>query len=673
VTVMGDEALVGRVLNDRYLIGERIARGGMASVFRATDQRLDRPVAIKVMHHGLGDDAQFTQRFVREAQSAAKLNHRNVVAVFDQGTDGEVTYLVMEYVPGRTLRDLMREEAPMPPHRALALLEQVLIALSAAHAVHMIHRDVKPENVLITPDGEVKVADFGLARAVSAATTATGGTLIGTVSYLAPEIVVNEGADARSDVYACGAMLYEMLTGVKPHAGESPIQVAYKHVHEDIGRPSEVQRGIPPYVDALVARATVRDRDQRSTDARVMLQQVRSVQRALDAGLADDPELVADLLPGARPSLEEDGTPTVLVPRLLGGAAARRGSASESAPTEAVGLAEPTVQWSAGSPTSSAAAAVPVGLHPEMSAQRYAEARASEKRSHRGRNLLLAVLVAALLATGVGYYWLNVGRYVDTPRLVGSAETAAKQDATTAGFSFEVAERRYSEQIPLGTVMSTDPAPGEQILPGDTINAVVSLGKERYYVPDDLKGRTLEDATAALEERKLAVGEVSEAFDEKVDAGRVIKAAEYGPKDALKRGTVVDLVVSKGRQPIEVRDFTGRPRDEAVAGLEGGNLKVSVDEQFNDDVKKGVVVSQSPNTGVLYRGDTVTIVVSRGPDVVTVPSTVGKTRQEATKILEKAGLKVQALGAGDFEVRSQSPAGGKARRGATVTITFVPF
>ncbi len=241
MTVTGDEALVGRVLNDRYLIGDRIARGGMASVFRAVDRRLDRDVAIKVMHHGLGDDQQFTDRFVREAKSAAKLNHRNVVSVFDQGKDGDVTYLVMEYVPGRTLRDIMREESPMPSYRALELLEQVLIALSAAHAAKIIHRDVKPENVLITPDGEVKVADFGLARAVSAATTATGGTLIGTVSYLAPEIVTNDGADARSDIYACGAMLYEMLTGLKPHAGESPIQVAYKHVHEDIGKPSAVQ------------------------------------------------------------------------------------------------------------------------------------------------------------------------------------------------------------------------------------------------------------------------------------------------------------------------------------------------------------------------------------------------------------------------------------------------
>ncbi|MGA9715886.1 MAG: protein kinase, partial [Aeromicrobium sp.] len=359
MAVQSDDALVGRVLDDRYVIGERIARGGMASVFRATDERLDREVAVKVMHHALGDDQQFTDRFVREAKSAAKLNHRNVVSVFDQGKDGDVAYLVMEYVPGRTLRDIMRDEAPMPPTRALAMVEQVLIALSAAHAAKIIHRDVKPENVLITPDGDVKVADFGLARAVSAATTATGGTLIGTVSYLAPEIVLHEGADARSDVYAVGAMLFEMLTGNKPHVGDSPIQVAYKHVHEDIGPPSEIVDGIPAYLDALVARSTVRDRDQRSTDARVMLQQVRTVRRALEEGVTEDDDLTADLLPrvgapvarsepGGAPDVISDDTVGVAV--AAGGASAAAGATTQTVHTGAGvrDAPEHTMQWGGG-------------------------------------------------------------------------------------------------------------------------------------------------------------------------------------------------------------------------------------------------------------------------------------------------------------------------------------
>jgi serine/threonine-protein kinase len=681
--VTGDEALVGRVLNDRYLIGDRIARGGMASVFHAVDRRLDRPVAIKVMHHGLGDDQQFTDRFVREAKSAAKLNHRNVVSVFDQGRDGDVTYLVMEYVPGRTLRDLMRDEAPMPPYRALELLEQVLVALSAAHAAKIIHRDVKPENVLITPDGDVKVADFGLARAVSAATTATGGTLIGTVSYLAPEIVTNDGADARSDIYACGAMLYEMLTGLKPHAGESPIQVAYKHVHEDIGPPSAVQPGIPAYVDALVARATVRDRDQRSTDARVMLQQVRSVQRALDAGLADDPDLVADLLPGARPTGSADEAPTVSVPRVAPLAAPS--SALESEPTEAVHVNEATVQWSNGlTPTTTADAPAragldapavlpetadrPAGLHPIMSAEDYKKARAGEPRSHRGRNLLILAIVLALLVFAIGY-WFSVGRYDDTPVLVGSAETVARDTAEKQGFDFKVEQREFSEKFQLGQVIQTDPAPGDKILPGSTINAVVSKGPERFQIPKNIKGMTLEAATAALEKQHFKVEDTQKVFDEKIRKDRVVGPVNHTYDDQLKRGTAIVLAISKGPKPIEVVDYRGRPFADAKKGLEDAGFHVAATPVFSTDIDKGNVVGQDPHDGTRVKGDTITLTVSKGPEMVEVPNLVNHSRAFAEKMLAKVGLKMTAFGAGNFIVKAQTPpAGSKRAKGSTVTV-----
>ena len=308
--VTGDP-MVGRLLDRRYLIGARVARGGMASVYEATDTRLDRTVAVKVMHPGLGDDQEFAERFVREARAAARLNHPHVVGVYDQGddtSDGQDTvFLVMEYVPGHTLRDVIRKEAPMSPARALSLLEPVVSALAAAHRAGLIHRDVKPENVLIADEahgGRVKVADFGLAKAVSADTqhTATGGVLIGTVSYLAPELVIDGRADARADVYAVGVVLHELLTGKKPHEGESPIQVAYRHVHHDVPMPSVLQPGIPDYVDALVARATSRDRGQRPADATVLLHHLHRVEQALRDGLASDPELATDLLPrrGAR-------------------------------------------------------------------------------------------------------------------------------------------------------------------------------------------------------------------------------------------------------------------------------------------------------------------------------------------------------------------------------------
>ncbi|MFC5679034.1 Stk1 family PASTA domain-containing Ser/Thr kinase [Aeromicrobium endophyticum] len=673
MAITGDDALVGTILNERYLMGERIARGGMASVFKATDQRLDREVAIKVMHRGLGDDQQFTQRFVREAKSAAKLNHRNVVSVFDQGTDGEVTYLVMEYVPGNTLRDLMRDEAPMPPYRALELLEQVLIALSAAHAARIIHRDVKPENVLITPDGEVKVADFGLARAVSAATTATGGTLIGTVSYLAPEIVTNDGVDARSDVYACGAMLYEMLTGFKPHAGESPIQVAYKHVHEDIGRPSAVQRGIPPYVDALVARATVRDRDQRSTDARVLLQQVRSVQRALAAGLDDDPELVRDLLPGARVDAD---APTLAVPReALAPTVAATASASAVTTATAAGP-EATVQWSAGGPPPPPmpieGAAKPAGLHPPMSREQYGQA-APPRHSRRGRNLLIAAVVVALLAGLLTWYVTDL-RYDETPFLVNNAETVAQQNAEKAGFTFKVTDRKFSETVLAGTIISTSPEPGDKILPGGTIDAVVSKGPDRVFIPEgNLKGMTIEAATAALDAQDLKLGEQKKSYSESIAEGLIIKADTITSADPLKRGDSVDVRVSLGRRPIDIASYVGQPLADARKGLESAGFKVDASEAFSDTVAPGAVISQAPEGGQGFKNDTITLSVSKGPEFTPIPSVIGMKKSDGRSALEAAGFDVRAFsfpGAGNYIIQRQSPdAGTPAKRNATVTIS----
>jgi beta-lactam-binding protein with PASTA domain/tRNA A-37 threonylcarbamoyl transferase component Bud32 len=675
VALRGDDALVGTVLNERYLMGERIARGGMASVFKATDQRLDREVAIKVMHRGLGDDQQFTERFVREAKSAAKLNHRNVVSVFDQGTDGEVTYLVMEYVPGNTLRDLMRAEAPMPPYRALQLLEQVLIALSAAHAARIIHRDVKPENVLITPDGEVKVADFGLARAVSAATTATGGTLIGTVSYLAPEIVTNDGVDARSDVYACGAMLYEMLTGFKPHSGETPIQVAYKHVHEDIGRPSAIQRGIPPYVDALVARATVRDRDQRSTDARVMLQQVRSVQRALAAGLDDDPELVADLLPGGRVDADAEA-PTLAVPR-PSPVPTVAASASASAVTTATAAGpEHTVQWASGGPPPPPVpiegAAKPAGLHPPMSRQEYGQVT-PRAHSRRGRNLLIATVVLALLA-GLATWYVTDLRYDETPILVNSAEAEAKQNAQREGFKLKVTERAFSETVLAGTVISTDPGPGDKILPGSTIDAVVSKGPDRVFIPKgNLKGMTVDEAKAALEQQDLVLGEQTQSYSESIAAGLIIRAENVTSEDPLRRGDKVDVRLSLGRRPIDIANFEGQPLATARKGLEDAGFKVDASEAFSDTVPAGAVISQTPSSGQGFKNDTISLSVSKGPEEIPIPSVIGMKKSEGRSALQAAGFDVRAFsfpGAGNYIIQRQSPAGGeKAKRGATITIS----
>ncbi|HUS20749.1 MAG TPA: Stk1 family PASTA domain-containing Ser/Thr kinase [Aeromicrobium sp.] len=672
----GDDALVGRVLNGRYLIDQRIARGGMATVYRATDQRLARTVAIKVMHRNMGDEVDFLERFNREAKAAARLNHRGVVSVYDQGNDLDATYLVMEYIPGHTLRDAMRAEAPMTPDRSLGILADILVALAAAHAAGIIHRDIKPENVLITPDGDVKVADFGLARAVSTATTAPGGALIGTVSYIAPEIVLNERADARSDVYACGAMLYEMLTAAKPHGGDTPIQVAYKHVHEDVGAPSTVQPGIPDYVDALVARATARDRNQRPADARVLLQMVRRVQRAMDQGLEHDAALAAQLKPSEGATMADDNDsgqrsdvgplglsadePTTQVNPMFAPSGAR---AEDSIDTDIVSTeppSEPTVAWTTGAPPP------PRGVVPPMSVQHYRADRESLDNSKRGLYILLAVLGLALVIAGISWYY-GIARYESAPRLVGMSETNALAEAEAAGFEFKIANRAFSETAPLGTVMKTDPEPGNRVLPGALIRGTVSKGPERHPVPD-LEGKTTSEAMQALRKERLKVGNVTRDWSQTIAKGHVSKLTGVKVGDRLRRNARVSFVVSKGREPIQVVNTAGQTRGGAFYTLQNRGFAVAVRQAYSDRVTEGRVISQYPSSGTMYRGDTITITVSLGPERVKVPGVVGSSCDEGDDELSDAGFDVSRNG-GDGRIIGQNPSGGdKAKVGSTVTI-----
>lgn len=651
MTVVDDEALVGHTLDGRYVIHARIARGGMGSVFRATDTRLDREVAVKIMHRraDLADDA--TARFVLEAKSAAKLNHRGIVSVYDQGTDGDLAYLVMEYVPGRTLRDVMRDEAPMRPRRALAYLEPVLMALSAAHDAGLVHRDVKPENVLIGPAGEVKVADFGLARAVSNDSTG-GGTLVGTVSYLAPEVVTHQGSDARTDVYAVGAVLYEMLTGVKPHVADSPLAVAHKHVNEDVAKPSLREPGIPPYVDALVLRATARDAAQRSADARVLLHQVRQVQRALAAGLDDDPELTQDLLPGAGP------TPANL-PVITTGLDADREHTTVVA-TEAAERTEPTRSWHSPLPVAVDEAPPPVPPAPPKA-----------RRSRRGPILLVIALVLLALAAYGGWY-LGVGRYTTAPDLVSMSRDEAVKTAEAAGFEVAFDAEQFSETVGKGAVLAADPGSGAKVLPGSTITLTISKGQERYKIPK-IQGRTVEEAETILGALNLKVGKVTREYNEKIKEDGIIRSANFKVGDLVKRDTEVDLVVSKGPQPIKITDHTGATEAAATAALKKAGFEVSISRQYSDTVSAGTVVSQSPSSGTGYRGDRITLVVSQGPELVEVPHLEGMTEDQARAALQALGLSMNATKnplAGDgATVRFQSPsAGTKKKRGETVTV-----
>lgn len=670
------DPMIGRVLDGRYRVGPRIARGGMATVYEATDLRLDRVCALKIMHTGLGDDEEFAARFVREARSAAKLSHPHVVGVFDQGDDHGTLFLAMEYIPGHTLRDLIRKEAPMAPAKALALIDPVLSALGAAHQAGMIHRDVKPENVLLADDGRVKVADFGLARAVSAETqhTATGGILIGTVSYLSPELVVDGKADARSDVYAAGVLLYEMLTGRKPHEGESPIQVAYKHVHEDVPPPSREVPGIPAYVDALVARATARDRELRPADARVMLHQVRRVRAALDHGVTEDDELTADLAPARKATpgesidyVREDDLPTIVSPAA---AAAALASAMHPRTDERRDHEGTTVIGGIGAGARAADAPLPAaGRRPAAPAG----PEKTPRRSRRGPLLLAAVLVLATVAALAGWYF-GMGRYTTTPGVVNLSTAQAREKVQEAGLTFVVGEREYSETVVAGSVISTDPPPGSRILEDGTVTATVSRGPERYEVPV-LRGMTVDEARAALEQTNLSLGDAAGQYHEKIAEG-VILRSDPATGTELRPGTAVDVVVSRGPRPVKVPDLTGEPLDEAKQTLEDLGLEVKVKKENNDTVPKDHVVSQSPATGTLFRGETVDLVVSKGPVMVEVPKVVGVGVAEATSRLQEAGFVVVTEHSDvyvglEFVVDSDPKQGSKAPRGSTVTLSLV--
>ena len=652
------DPMIGRVLDGRYRVGPRIARGGMATVYEATDLRLDRTCALKIMHSGLGDDDEFAARFVREAHSAARLSHPHVVGVFDQGDDDGTLFLAMEYIPGHTLRDLIRKESPMSPAKALAVIDPVLSALAAAHQAGMIHRDVKPENVLLADDGRVKVADFGLARAISAETqhTATGGVLIGTVSYLSPELVVDGKADARSDVYAAGVVLYEMLTGRKPHDGESPIQVAYKHVHEDVPPPSREIRGIPAYVDALVARATARDRELRPADARVLLHQVRRVRAALDEGLSDDPELTADLIPTlpVQRGADDDYIDYVReeVPTILTPAQVAQGGRTDD--TSIFGNRPP--------------AAPPRGRPPAP------RPVPRPRRSRRGPALLVFVLLLAV-AAGLGGWWFGAGRYVNTPGVIDMTAARAGAKVEAAGLHFRVGGRAYSETVAPGYVVSTDPRGGENVVRDGTVTAVLSRGPERHEVPT-LRGMNLDAAQDALQQQGLTFGDATYRYSEKV-AKDVVLSSDPKPTTELKRGAAVDLVVSRGPKPIDVPDVTGKDADAAARLLRKLGLKVDRDQEENSEtVAKGDVISQDPRTGTLFKGDKVSLVVSKGPVLVPVPKVEGMGTEAAKQALAAAGFQVQTektqYYVGLEYVVNQSPgANEKAKQGSTVTIYIV--
>ena len=625
------DPLVGTLVDGRYQVISRIARGGMATVYEAIDTRLDRTVALKMMSPALAEDPGFVTRFRREARAAAQLSHPHVVAVFDQGEAAGLPYLAMEYVPGRTLRDVLRDYGALSPEQALTILDPVLEALSAAHDAGFVHRDIKPENILISDDGRVKVTDFGLARAVSNTTTATQGMIIGTVAYLSPEHVERGDADARSDVYGAGICLFEMVTGQVPFAAESAITVAYQHVNADVPAPSSLRPTIPPDVDALVATATRRDPDLRYPDCRAFLADVRRVRRTL---------------PPPQP-LSKDTQDTLIVPADLAVAAA-----AGVTPTPAVTVRPVTPGEGGGA-----------GKPPK-------------RRRGRGWLVALTLLILAVGAAAFGGWYLAAGpgKQVTVPGIIGMDQAAATAALQQVGLGLEVGGEEFSETIARGLIISSDPEPGASAAADSIVSIVLSRGPERYAVPD-VRGEPLAAAQTAITDANLAVGAITENWDAEIPVGSVV-STDPAVGDELKSGALVNLIVSKGPKPVKLPGLAGVEASEATAQLEAAGLVVTTTEEFSTEYASGLVVSSTPAKGERVPvGSTVALVISKGPPPVEVPYLIDMKRDDAVYTLQQLGLNVE-INEPPFtplnRVISQDPAAGTLIPvGSTVTITII--
>jgi eukaryotic-like serine/threonine-protein kinase len=579
----------GMLLDGRYQLGPALARGGMSTVYRATDTRLDRPVAVKVMDPRLAADPAFRARFEREARSAARIDHPAVVDVYDQGTGllgaGEpVVFLVMELVEGGTLRDVLRSRGALSVPAAVAVLVPVLDGLAQAHGRGLVHRDVKPENVLISRAGEVKVADFGLVTAAAQAGASHAGMILGTVAYLSPEQVATGAADARSDVYAAGVLAYELLTGAPPFTGDTPISVAYRHVHDDVPPPSSAAAEVPPELDDLIVRATRRDPAARPADAAAFLAALCRV--AERARIPRTPPPV----PPAAPEPEALPGPTAATPQRLPGVPGLRG-------TRALPREEPP--W---------AAPVP-GYAPAPQPSEHVRLR---RRSRRVFGTWISVVAVLGLLVGAAGWWLGNGRWTEMPTVTGVEQATAERLLLAADLVATVTVTR-DDVVAAGLVSAVDPAPGARLLRGSAVRLTVSSG--RPQVPAVAAGTPVAAAEQAVRDAGFTPTRSTAAreYSATVPAGAVTRT-DPPAGTALPGGSSVTLVVSRGAEPprqVRVPLLVGRSAAEATAALAALGLEAEVENAFPfgarspDDAQ---VVNQSHGPGSMVdRGTTITL------------------------------------------------------------------
>ena len=663
-------SLAGRLLDGRYAVTARIARGGMATVYLAMDTRLDREVALKVMHAELARDDDFVRRFIGEAKSVARLSHQNVVAVYDQGADGPFLYLAMEYVPGRTLKEMLRDSGRLPPAVALEIMSGVLGGLAAAHASAIVHRDVKPENVLLTADGRVKVADFGLARALTAAGHTRTGLLIGTVAYVPPEQVTGGSTGPRGDVYSAGVMLFEMITGRLPFTGDTPLSVAYQHVNTDVPAPSTLASGIPSAVDHLVVAATSRDPARRPADAGEFLRAVRRVRADLY-----EPSGLTGVIGAGIQGLGEAPWLDLDTPAASNGWWARTGAL-----TNANGTGPSAVPRTSTGPISTGpigkgqfgAGQFGAGARDDLSSHTLVVHREDGGRYLGGREpflqrwlfsprlLIIALILVLGVGLGVGGWWLTTGRYAQVPVVAGDPVSMATAALAADGFSVSKDAQVHSNTVKEGIVIGTRPA--GRVSKGTHVALLVSSGPFTSVVPD-VQNDSLAAAQAALQRLHLAstIAKVGSNSPIGTVTGTVPVAGTSWPQTKT-----VAIQVSDG-PPLP--DFIGENVQAAQQWAQQNGVTLNQQPDNNSQQTAGTVTGQQPAAGASFQqGQTITVTVSAGPQEVNVPSPDGLSTQQATQLLQQAGFQVQVNKYGPFDkVFDYSPTG-QAPRGSTITL-----
>ena len=638
--------LTGELIDGRYQLIRQMASGGMATIYEGLDTRLDRKVAVKVMHPHLAQDEQFVERFIREAKASAALSHPNIVSVQDQGWNQNGTpavFLVMELVEGHTLREYLNEQGALSVASGIQFLLPVLSALAAAHKLGIVHRDIKPDNILISKEGRIKIADFGLAKGPLLGTTMTAesSVVLGSVSYLSPEQVQRGIADARSDVYSAAITAFEIFTGEKPYAGEEPIQIAYMHVNERVPLMSTKRSGIPPELDQLIFRATNSDPDARPRDASEFHHSLTLIAQALDPNqkqlsleldIPIAPMRPASKKPNRRERARIEKEKTV---------ALKRENTEENSKTKAK--------------------------------ENTAQVRKRKKISKRvRRNRYIAAGLAIALGIFSWYALVGPGSKVVVPSIVGATQEEALGVLSPLGLTLVISEKRFDEEISEGQIIESDPAGGGKVDAGGQVKAVISKGAERYLIPS-LVGLTPEAAVNLLAKSPIKVGDLTEVFNDKTPKGFVISSSpEAGEK--VKRDSIVDLLISKGIETIDVTSYVGKSADQALNELTDSGFDVSTVDQFSENVLAGAVISQVPSGGApLAKGTKITLTISKGSQYVFIPNVFSLTEAKARAALSDLELKVVVKKIGVKKVKAVtniSPkVGTKVKRGSTVTIT----